>query len=135
MAASSAITTVAEKEYTAAANLMIHLVLQSADPKRYLQALCQTFAKPLASSPVHGAGLSLNALTTVFNLLDPGNPIRARVFMEILKFFRQHGMFDALKPYLEKLPVWLEDWDTEDEFDRKMYEEVASAADEAGEEE
>ncbi|KAJ6781215.1 hypothetical protein PWT90_09502 [Aphanocladium album] len=131
--ASSALNTVPEKEYTAASNLMIHLVLQSADPKKYLPALCANFAKPMSNSPVHGAGLSLNALSTVFNLLEPADPIRARVFMEILKFLKAQGMFDNLRPYLERLPEWLDTWGAGEEIERKIYEEVADVASEAGE--
>ncbi|EGX96764.1 eukaryotic translation initiation factor 3 subunit M [Cordyceps militaris CM01] len=134
VAASSALNTVPEKEYTAASNLMIHLVLQSSDPKKYLPALCANFAKPMGNSPVHGAGLSLNALSTVFNLLEPADPIRARVFMEILKFLKAHGMFDSLRPYLERLPEWLDSWGAGEEIERKIYEEVADVAAEAGEE-
>ncbi|OAA73982.1 eukaryotic translation initiation factor 3 subunit M [Cordyceps fumosorosea ARSEF 2679] len=134
VAASSALNTVPEKEYTAASNLMIHLVLQSADPKKYLPALCANFAKPMGNSPVHGAGLSLNALSTVFNLLEPADPIRARVFMEILKFLKAQGMFDSLRTYLERLPAWLESWGAGEEIERKIYEEVADVAAEAGEE-
>ncbi|KAI5465939.1 hypothetical protein BGZ63DRAFT_118871 [Mariannaea sp. PMI_226] len=133
VAASNALNTVSEKEYTAASNLMIHLVLQSSDPKKHLPALCSTFSKPLVSSPVHGVGLSLNALTTVFNLLEPNDPIRSRVFMEILKFLRAHGMYDGLRPYLEKLPEWLEAWGTAPDYQRKIYEEVAEVALEVGE--
>lgn len=132
VAASNALNTVSEKEYTAASNLMIHLVLQSSDPKKYLPTLCSTFAKPLINSPVHGAGLSLNALTTVFNLLAPTDPVRARVFMEILKFLRAHGMYESLRQYLDKLPEWLESWATEVDLQRKIYEEVAEVALEAG---
>lgn len=135
VAASQALNTVPEKEFTAASNLMIHLVLQSADPKKYLQPLCGTFAKPLLNSPVHGPALSLNALTTTFNLLDPENPIRARVFLEILKFLKTHSMFENLRPYLDKLPEWIETWDTSEEIERTLYEEIAEAASEAGEEE
>ncbi|CAM1506562.1 Fc.00g062030.m01.CDS01 [Cosmosporella sp. VM-42] len=134
VAASNALNTVPEKEYTAASNLMIYLVLQSADPKKHLPTLCSTFAKPLMNSPVHGAGLSLNALTTVFNLLEPADPIRARVFMEILKFLRAHSMFESLRPYLEKLPDWMETWGTAEDYQRKIYEEVAEVALEAGDE-
>ncbi|KAJ4144779.1 hypothetical protein LMH87_003649 [Akanthomyces muscarius] len=134
VAASSALNTVPEKEYTAASNLMIHLVLQSADPKKYLPALCGSFAKPMSNSPVHGAGLSLNALSTVFNLLEPADPIRARVFMEILKFLKAHGMFENLRHYLDKLPEWLDTWGAGEEIERKIYEEVADVAAEAGEE-
>lgn len=135
VAASGALNTVPEKEFTAASNLMIHLVLQAADPKKYLPALCSSFAKPLNGSPVHGPGLSLNALTTVFNLLEPADPVRARVFMEVLKFLKAHSMFDNLRPYLDKLPGWIDEWDTSEDFQRKLYEEVAEAAQDAGEEE
>lgn len=135
VAASAALNTVPEKEYTAASNLMTHLVLQSSDPKKYLPTICSTFAKPLLNSPVHGTGLSLNALTTVFNLLAPADPVRARVFMEILKFLRSHSMFESLRPYLEKLPEWLAAWGTAEDYQRKIYEEVAEVALEAGEDE
>lgn len=135
VAASQGLHTVSEKEYTAASNLMVHLVLQSADPKKFLPALCGNFSKPLTSSPVHGPGLSLNALTTVFNLLEEEDPIRARVFMEILKFLKTHNMFDHLRPYLDKLPDWVESWATGEDIERKLYEEVAEVAADAGEEE
>lgn len=132
VAASNALNTVPEKEFTAASNLMIHLVLQSADPKKYLPALCSNFAKPINGSPVHGVGLSLNALTTVFNLLESTDPIRARVFMEILKFLKIHGLFESLRPYLDKLPEWLDTWGTGEEIERTVYEQVADVAQEAG---
>ncbi|PFH59486.1 hypothetical protein XA68_12273 [Ophiocordyceps unilateralis] len=133
VAASQALSTVPEKEYTAASNLMVHLVLQSADPKKHLPTLCNSFSKPLSGSSVHGPGLSLNALTTVFNLLDQEDPIRARVFMEILKFLKTHSMFDTLRPYLDKLPEWIDSWGNGEEIERKIYDEVAQVALEAGE--
>lgn len=135
VASSSGLNTVPEKEFTAASNLMIHLVLQSSDPKKYLPALCANFAKPLNNSPVHGPALSLNALTTVFNLLEPADPIRSRVFFEILKFLKAHALFDSLRPYLEKMDGWVEEWGIDDDFTRKLYETVAEVALESGEEE
>ncbi|KAG6035660.1 hypothetical protein E4U41_005990 [Claviceps citrina] len=134
VAASPGLSTVPEKEYTAASNLLIHLVLQSADPKKYLQTLCASLAKVPVNSSVHGPGLSLNALTTVFNLLPQEDVIRARIFLEIVKFLKAHGLFDTLRPYLEKLPEWLESWDASEEIERLIYENVAEAAWEAGEE-
>ncbi|KAM0256673.1 hypothetical protein ACHAQJ_004827 [Trichoderma viride] len=134
VAASSALSTVPEKEFTAASNLMIHLAMQSSDPKKLLPTLCSNLAKPLVNSPVHGAGLALNALVTIFNLLEPNEPIRARVLMEILKFLKAHSMFDGLRTYLEKLPEWIESWGTDAELERKIYEEVAEVALESGEE-
>ncbi|QPH01457.1 hypothetical protein C2857_005658 [Epichloe festucae Fl1] len=134
VAASPGLNTVPEKEYTAASNLLIHLVLQSADPKKHLQTLCANLAKVPVNSSVHGPGLSLNALTTVFNLLPQGDVIRARIFLEIVKFLKAHSMFDTLRPYLEKLPDWLESWDASEEIERMIYENVAETAWEAGEE-
>ncbi|GAO13785.1 uncharacterized protein UV8b_03985 [Ustilaginoidea virens] len=134
VAASPGLSTVAEKEYTAASNLLIYLVLQSAESKKYLQTLCGNLAKVPVNSPVHGPGLSLNALTTVFNLLPEEDGIRARIFLEIVKFLRAHGLFDSLRPYLDKLGDWLASWDAGEELERMAYENVAEAALEAGEE-
>lgn len=133
--ASAGLNSVPEKEFTAASNLLIHLVLQAADPKKLLPMLCSNFSKPIQGSTVHGPGLSLNALTTVFNLLEPQNPIRARVFMQIVKFFKLHGMFDTLRPYLERLPAWMATWATPEDLQRELYEEVAQVAADAGEDE
>jgi translation initiation factor 3 subunit M len=132
VANASALNSAPEKEFTAASNLMIYLVFQSGDPRRYLQSLCNNFAKPMQSSPVNAVGLTLNALTTIFNLLPPENPIRARVFLEILKFLKQHGLFETLRPYLAHLEAWNELWGTEEELQRNMYTEIAEVAMEAG---
>ncbi|KAM0519965.1 hypothetical protein ACHAPE_003237 [Trichoderma viride] len=134
VAASSALSTVPEKEFTAASNLMIHLAMQSSDPKKLLPTLCSNLAKPLINSPVHGAGLALNALVTIFNLLETNDPIRARVLMEILKFLKVHGLFDGLRTYLDKLPEWIVSWGIDIALERKIYEEVAEVALESGEE-
>lgn len=133
--ASNVLLSAPEKEFTAASNLLIYLVLKSTEPKKLLPALCNTFSKPITTSPVHGIGLSLGALTTVFNLLDINNPIRFNVFMAILRFLRQHGMFETLQPYLKNLPTWFDSWGTSEEAQRQMYEEIAEVAAEAGKEE
>lgn len=130
--AAAALNTLQEKDYTAAANLMTYLVLQAQDPRRYLPTLCNTFAKPVTTSPHNAVGLSLNALTTVFNLLPAENPIRSRVLQEILHFLKRHAMFDALRPYLPHLEEWNDTWDTDEDFQRAMYEEIAEIASEAG---
>lgn len=130
--AAAALNSVPEKEFTAASNLMIHLVMQADEPKRHLPTLCQAFAKPIPSSPVNGVNLSLNALTTVFNLVDPKNPIRFNVFSAILKFLKSHAMYDVVQPYLQHIPTWFDDWNTGDEFQRNMYVEIADVAAEAG---
>ncbi|KOS19552.1 Eukaryotic translation initiation factor 3 subunit M [Escovopsis weberi] len=134
VAASAALTTVPEKEFTAASNLMIYLVMQSADPKKHLPALCANFSKPIITSQVHGPGLSLNALSTVFNLLEPTDPVRGRVFIEIVKFLKAHHMFESLRPYLESLPEWIESWKSGEDVARKIYDDVVEAALDAGEE-
>ena len=133
--ASSFLNSVPEKEFTAAYNLLIHLVLQSKDPKKYLPAICTNLLKPITTSPTHGFTLASNALSTIFNLLEQSNPLRYNVFMQIVRFVRHHGQFDVLKPRLKNLELWLEEWDTDEEQQRKLYTDVAEAASEASDEE
>lgn len=133
--ASHFLNSVPEKEFTAAYNLLIHLVLQSKDPKKYLPAICQNLLKPITTSPTHGFTLASNALSTIFNLLEQTNPLRYNVFLQIVRFIKQHGQFDLLKPRLKNLELWLEEWDTDEEQQRKLFVDIAEVASEAGDEE
>jgi len=133
--ASIFLNSVPEKEFTAAYNLLIHLVLQSKDPKKFLPVMCQNLTKPITSSPAHGFTLASGALSTVFNLLEVKNPLRYNVFMQIVRFLRQHGQFEVLKPRLKNLELWFEEWDTDEEDQLKLYTEVSDAAAESGDEE
>ncbi|KAK0734033.1 hypothetical protein B0T26DRAFT_634021 [Lasiosphaeria miniovina] len=133
--ASIFLNSVPEKEFTSAYNLLIHLVLQSKDPKKYLPVVCGNLLKPITSSPTHGFTLASNALSTVFNLLDKSNPLRYNVLMQIIRFIRQHGQFELLKPRLKNLDLWFEEWETDEEDQRKLYVDVSDAAGEAGDEE
>lgn len=133
--ASSLLNSVPEKDFTGAYNLLIHLVLQSKDPKKYLPTVCSNLLKPVTSSPAHGFTLAANALSTVFNLLEQNNPLRYNVMMQIIRFIRQHGQFDLLKPRLKNLDGWFLEWDTDEEDQRKLYVEVSDAAAEAGDDE
>lgn len=132
--ASSNLNSAPEKDFTGAYNLLIHLVLESKEPKKHLPTICQNLLKPITSSPVNGPGLALNALQAIFNLLEPTNTLRYNVFMQILKFVKGHGMFDTLKPALANLPRWFQSWDMDEEDQRKMYVEIADVAADAGEE-
>lgn len=133
--ASSALNSAPEKEFTGAVNLLIHLVLQSTDPKKYLPTLCANLQKPITSSPVHGFTLAVNALSTIFNLLDPTNPVRYNVLLQIVRFLRQHGQFELLKRWLKNLDAWFRDWNTDEEDQRRLYVEISEAANEAGDSE
>ncbi|KAK0731751.1 hypothetical protein B0H67DRAFT_479250 [Lasiosphaeris hirsuta] len=133
--ASGFLNSVPEKEFTAAYNLLIHLVLQAKEPKKFLPTICGNLSKPITSSPTHGFTLASGALSTIFNLLDYKNPLRYNVFMQITRFLRQHGQFDLLKPRLKNLDLWFEEWDTDEEDQRKLLVEVCEAAAEAGDEE
>jgi translation initiation factor 3 subunit M len=45
-------------------------------------------------------------------------------------------MYESLRPFMDKAAAWIENWDeTGDDYQRKLYEELAEAALEAGEEE
>lgn len=133
--ASPFLNSVPEKEFTAAYNLLIHLVLQAKEPKKFLPAVCNNLLKPITSSPQHGFTLASGALSTIFNLLDIKNPLRYNVFMQIVRFLRQHGQFELLKPRLKNLELWFEEWDTDEDAQRKLYVDVSEAAAESGDDE
>ncbi|KAL2165119.1 hypothetical protein VTH06DRAFT_415 [Thermothelomyces fergusii] len=133
--ASHALNSVPEKDFTGAYNLLIHLVLQSKDPKKYLPTVCSNLQKPITSSPAHGFTLAANALSTVFNLLEQNNPLRFNVMLQIVRFIRQHGQFELLKPRLKNLEGWFAAWGTDAEDQRRLYVEVSDAAAEAGDDE
>lgn len=133
--ASHVLNSIPEKEFTGAYNLLIHLVLQSKDPLKYLPPLCGNLQKPITSSPAHGFTLAANALSTVFNLLEPSNPTRFNVLLQITRFIRQHSQYDLLKPRLENLEGWFDLWNTTEEDQRRLYVEVSDTAAEAGDDE
>ncbi|KAJ4297213.1 hypothetical protein N0V88_004131 [Collariella sp. IMI 366227] len=133
--ASHALNSVPEATFTAASNLLIHLVLQSTDPKKYLPTVCGNLQKPITSSPAHGTTLAATALGAIFNLLQPANPLRYNVFLQIVRFTRQHGLFDVLKTHLKNLEGWFATWETDEEDQRRLYTEVSDAAAEAGDDE
>lgn len=132
--ASIHLNSVPEKEFTAAYNLLIYVVLQTKEPQRYLPIICQNLLKPITSSPSHGFTLASNALTTIFNLLDDNNPVRMRVFIQILRFVKQQSQWDVFKPALKNLDLWLKDWSADEEDSRNVYVEVADAAGEGHDE-
>ncbi|KAK4141605.1 uncharacterized protein C8A04DRAFT_13972 [Dichotomopilus funicola] len=133
--ASQSLNGVPEKEFTGAYNLLIHLVLQSNDPKKYLPTVCVNLQKPITSSPTHGFTLAANALSTIFNLLPQNNPLRFNVLLQITRFIRQHGQFELLKPRLHNLEGWFKVWETNEDDQRRLYVEVSDAAADAGYEE
>ena len=133
--ASHALNSAPEKDFTGAYNLLIHLVLQSDDPKKYLPTVCGNLLKPITSSPAHGFTLAANALSTIFNLLQPSNPLRYNVFLQIVRFIRQHSQFEVLKPRLKNLDGWFAAWKSDEEDKRKLYVEVSDTAAESGDEE
>jgi translation initiation factor 3 subunit M len=124
-----------EKEYTAAWNLLVYLVVQSPSVNIFLPRICENLSRPVTSSPVNGPGLALSVLTTVFNLLLPDNEVRFNVFQAILRLVKSSGLFEMLRPQLKKLDGWLVEWDVDEEDQRKLYGQIADAAEDAGEEE
>ncbi|OTA64649.1 PCI-domain-containing protein [Hypoxylon sp. EC38] len=137
--ASPILNSVPEKEFQSSYNLLIYLVLQSENAGMFLPRVCENLMKPITTSPVHGPGLALNALTTIFNLLKPDserdNELRFNVFMAILRFVKLNGFYETLKRCLPEIKGWLKQWETDEEDQRKLYLEVAEVAHDAGDEE
>jgi len=133
--ASTALNSTPEKEFTAAYNLLVYLVLQSPNVNMFLPLICENLSKPITSSPINGPGLALSVLTTIFNLLAPDNEVRFNVFQAILRLVKAGGLFETLKPQLKKLDSWLEEWEVDEEDQRKLFGQIADVAEDAGEEE
>lgn len=132
--ASTMLNSSPEKEFGPAYNLLIFAVINhSKDPKKYLQPMCANLMKPITSSPVNGRELALGSLSTVFNLLAKDDPVRFNVFMQIVRFIKNHNMFESIKPALKNVPGWLEAWDVDEEDRQKLYVELADAAEAADE--
>ena len=124
-----------EKEFTAAYNLLVYLVIQSPNVNMFLPKICENLSRPITSSPINGSGLALSVLTTLFNLLQPDNEVRYNVFQAILRLVKSSGLFEMLRPQLKKLDTWIEQWDVDEEDQRKLFGQIADVAEDAGEEE
>ncbi|MCJ1474698.1 hypothetical protein MMC13_003358 [Lambiella insularis] len=124
-----------EKEFIAAYNLLVHLVRQSPNLDKFLPRICQNLSAPITSSPSNGSGLALSVLTTIFNILPPDNDTRYHVFMAILRVVRNSSSFEALKSQLKNIDTWVEQWETDEEDQRKLYLTITEVAEEAGDEE
>ncbi|TVY82563.1 Eukaryotic translation initiation factor 3 subunit M [Lachnellula suecica] len=131
--ASAGLNSYPEKEFTAAYNLLVYLVMQSPSVNMFLPRICENLSKPITSAPVNGAGLALNVLTTIFNLLQPDNEVRSNVFTAILRLVKNSGNFETLRPQLKKLDTWIEEWDLDEEDQRKLFGQLADVAEENGE--
>lgn len=133
--ASIALNSTPEKEFTAAYNLLVYLVIQSPSVNIFLPKICENLSRPISSSPLNGPGLALNVLTTIFNLLAPDNDVRFNVFQAILRLVKTSGLFEVLRPQLKKLDTWIAEWELDEEDQRKLFSLVADVAEDAGEEE
>lgn len=130
--ASAGLNSYPEKEFTAAYNLLVYLVMQSPNVNMFLPRMCDNLSKPVTSG--HGTGLALNVLTTIFNLLSADNEVRFNVFQSILRIVKASGSFETLKPQLKKLDQWIEEWDLDEEDQRKVFGQLADAAEDGSEE-
>ena len=133
--AAPALNAAPEKEFTAAYNLLVYLTVQSPNVNMFLPKVCEALSRPVVSSPANGAGLALSVLATVFNLLEPENEVRFNVFQAIVGLVKKSGGFEALRPQLKKLDVWIEEWESDEEDQRKLFVGIADVAEDADENE
>jgi translation initiation factor 3 subunit M len=101
----------------------------------FLPRLCQNLSKPIPSSPNNGAGLALAVLSTVFNTVAPDSETRYHIFVAILQVIRSSLNFETLRPQLKNLDSWMEDWEIDDEQERKIFLELVEVADKSGDSE
>ena len=132
---SRALNAAPEREFTAAYNLLVYLVIQSPNVNMFLPKVCENLSRPITSSPVNGSGLALSVLTTLFNILKEDNAARYHVFASILQAVKKSGLFEMLRPELKKLDEWFALWKTDSEEQRELFVQIADVAEDAGEDE
>lgn len=120
-------------EFIAAYNLLVHLIRQAPNPSMFLPKICGNLTQPITSSPANGSGLALSILSTIFNVLPSDSEARYHVFFAILRVVRSVTNFEILASQLKHLDSWLEEWEMDEEEERKLYLAVADVAKEAGE--
>jgi translation initiation factor 3 subunit M len=120
-------------EIIAAYNLLVYIVRQAPKPEMFLSRICTYLSKPISSSPANGAGLALAILSTVFNTVPADSEARFHIFMTILSVIKSSTNFETLKPQLKNLDNWIEEWDIEEDEQRRLFLELAEAAQSAGE--
>lgn len=128
----TALSNAPEKEYSAAYNLLIYLVMQSPNTSIFLPKLCDQITKPLTTSPVNGPSLAVSVLTILFNFLNEENEVRYNVFQAILRVVKAGGLFETLRPQLKYLDGWLKLWEVDEEDSRKLFGQIADVAEESG---
>lgn len=127
--ASPAIHSMTEANFEPSYNLLIYLVLESPNAKMFLPKICEHLcSKPVTSSPVNGPHLALFALQSIFNLIDEDNDMRYNAYGAIMRFVKDHSLFEVIKDSVEQLPRWLSIWKTKPAEQRSLYVKVADAA-------
>jgi translation initiation factor 3 subunit M len=114
---------------------LIYIIRQAPKPEMFLPRLCQNLSKPIPSSPANGAGLALAILSTVFNTVSPDSETRFHIFMAILQVIKSSLNFETLRPQLKNLDSWMEEWEIDEEQERKIYLELAEVASKSGDSE
>ncbi|MCJ1360106.1 MAG: hypothetical protein MMC33_010109 [Icmadophila ericetorum] len=133
--ASTALNSAPEKEFVPAYSLLVYLVHQSPNLDKFLPKICTNLSAPIVSSPSNSSGLALVVLTMIFNIIVPDNDVRYHVFMAILRVVRNSSSFESLKPQLKNLDSWVQQWESDEEEQRKLFLTIADVAGEAGEDE
>ena len=126
--ASAVLNHAPEREFSAAYNLLIHLILQAPKPDIFLPRISNNLKNPITSSPNNGSGLALSILTTIFNVLPEASESRYHIFLAILQVVRTSNSFDTLRPQLKNLDLWLSLWETDDDDQRDLFLKLSDAA-------
>ncbi|KAI5820651.1 hypothetical protein BZA77DRAFT_384362 [Pyronema omphalodes] len=131
VAASSALSAAAEREFIPAYNLLIHLARSSPEFPTYLTTILENLKTPPASSQYNGPSILISVLQTIFNVLPSNSTSRYPVYRAILKVVSEHGLFDTLEPQLKNVEKWIAEWNSSAQDARELYLEISTIADNA----
>ncbi|KAJ1928219.1 hypothetical protein IWQ60_002248 [Tieghemiomyces parasiticus] len=120
----SALSATPAKEYEAAYNQLFFIVKSAAPATiaKSLSALMNEITTGAAEVPV---ALRLKVLSNLFNLLPAQSPLRADIFLAVVRLAARSDLSQAVVPQLAKLDLWAKEWQLTPAQVTQLYLEIS----------
>ncbi|KAF9281395.1 hypothetical protein BGZ68_006655 [Mortierella alpina] len=116
-----------EKEFEAAFNLLVAIVLNDTNKTGLDQIL-----KTVVSEPTQKTTLKFKVLSNIFNTLPANSPLRLPVFTSIVELAVATDDMDLVLPQLQYVPSWISEWGVGVEAERTLLLTVSDRLKETG---
>ncbi|GJJ72594.1 translation initiation factor 3 subunit M [Entomortierella parvispora] len=118
-----------EKEFEAAHNLLVAIVLIESD-----KAVLDQVLKSLVSEPTQKTNIKFKVLSNIFNTLPANSPLRLSVFTSIVDLAVASDDMDLVLPQLQYVPNWISEWGVGVDAERSLLLTLSDRLKESGNE-